>query len=58
MSIKRIEMPSEKCPKCGRVYEVTKVDLPVKDRDSALCKCGQVLREWKETAHYEYSPIS
>jgi predicted Zn finger-like uncharacterized protein len=54
----RRKAENETCPNCKAQYEVTKVNLPVKDRDFFTCECGQQVKAWKGTASYEYKRIS
>lgn len=41
------------CPKCGRVWELTKHNLIARDPDSVECKCGHVLHKWNGAVFYE-----
>lgn len=49
------KLKDEACPVCGTVYHVTHKSLPLKDKATFTCKCGHVLREWKETGMYIYT---
>lgn len=51
------DMKDETCPKCGLVYSVKYESLPLKDDDKFTCSCGEVLRSWRETGMYMYTPI-
>jgi hypothetical protein len=49
------DLGQEACQKCGTIYRVQYKGLPVKDRDSFVCKCGHVIRSWNETGTYLYT---
>lgn len=51
------ELPNETCPKCGKKYSVKYESLPLKDDDQFSCSCGRVMRSWRETGMYMYTPI-
>jgi predicted Zn finger-like uncharacterized protein len=55
--LERRQVENETCPNCKAQYEVTKVSLPVKDRDLFTCECGQEIKAWKGIVSYEYKMI-
>ena len=44
--------------KCGRIYEVTQTNLPVRDKDEFTCSCGHQLRSWNGGVMYSYKLVS
>ncbi len=52
------ELGIEQCSGCGQKYNVVRISLPLKDKDDFSCDCGQQLRQWKETAMYQYESIN
>lgn len=50
-------LPAECCDECGQEYNVSYRNLPEKDEDSFVCFCGNVIRSWRETGCYIYSPV-
>lgn len=49
------DMDDEECSSCGAVYSVRYKELPLKDKDTFHCSCGELIRSWKETGMYMYS---
>ena len=34
------------CKHCGRVWELSGVNVPMRDKDKIVCKCGETLFSW------------
>ena len=49
------KLQDEICAGCGAIYRVEHKSLPLKDKDSFVCSCGHLMREWKETGMYMYT---
>lgn len=48
----------ETCSKCGAEYEVTRIKLPMRDKDKEYCDCcGNLLRSWNGAEMWEYKLI-
>ena len=39
-------LEGEKTCECGRVWDLTKEKLIVREADSIECKCGRILKKW------------
>lgn len=51
-------LTKETCPTCGSVYEVTKIKLPTRDRDSFDCNvCNTQLASWNGSSIPSYRLI-
>lgn len=37
---------------CGRIYELRKIKVPVRDKDSIHCECGRELMAWNGGVMY------
>ncbi len=52
----KAKLKDETCPGCESVYEVVMQSLAYRDKDMFRCEvCNHVMKEWKETAQYEYT---
>ena len=45
-------MSREVCPKCGKVWQIRKMKLPMRDKDELYCDCGHVLMSWNGGVMY------
>ena len=52
------KLANETCTQCGIEYSVKYKELPLKDKDSFTCPCGNEIRKWKETGMYIYEKIT
>lgn len=35
------------CPNCGSIYEIRRIKIPVRDKDTITCDvCNQTLKSW------------
>lgn len=49
-------LPDETCPKCGAVYEVGELKLPVRDKDQFNCRqCGTFIDDWNSSTAKTYT---
>lgn len=47
----------EVCSRCGAEYEVEQRRLPMRDKDSEHCECGNLLKSWNGTEMWIYRLI-
>ena len=47
----------ETCLKCGRRYEVKKIKIMFRDKDSFDCICGQELKRWNGSTMFDFTLI-
>lgn len=47
----------ESCNRCGAVYEVQRIKLPMRDKDKEVCECGNILKSWNGTEMWDYTLI-
>ncbi len=47
----------EFCNKCGAEYEVQRIKLPMRDKDSEHCECGNLLKSWNGAEMWDYQLI-
>ncbi len=48
----------EICSNCGAEYEVTRIKLPMRDKDKEYCDCcGSLLRGWNGAEMWDYKLI-
>lgn len=40
------------CPNCDLVWVITKHKLPMRDKDSLECKCGEEILSWNGAVMY------
>lgn len=43
---RRVGVSDKTCTKCGAVYEVREIKVPMRDKDSFDCECGEQLASW------------
>jgi len=48
------DIGTEQCPECGELYNVTIINLPLRDEDDFKCACGYTMRSWNGTISYNY----
>ncbi|MGM7637611.1 hypothetical protein [Bacillus sp. Hm123] len=45
------------CSKCGRRWDIYKVSIPMRDKDSIECDCGETLIEWNGGVMFRAEPV-
>lgn len=45
------------CLKCGKKWEINKITLTMRDKDSLECDCGETILSWNGAVMYTAKPL-
>ncbi|WP_368881374.1 hypothetical protein [Shewanella algae] len=46
---------TQECEKCGKKYNVTKHEQPMREKGTSNCKCGNELERWNGGVDYTFT---
>lgn len=44
------------CSKCGKKWDIYKISIPMRDKDSLDCDCGEEIIRWNGGVMYNATP--